>query len=190
MCKLIQGISNKPIETLTLIASILALAAALYIPRKIMVNQIYADLLREYRSAEMGEAIMGLIDFYVDTCDRNVSLIDEKFREQFNVEIKCVKKRGEKPDVRNSLHFKRRLLWQYYWHLSTLRYEYFFEPLSKKRLKKNFTETESRVIAILHYTVQAVKDLSEKTGDIPEPEEAEGKTEEMMYRLYEESREW
>jgi hypothetical protein len=82
------------------------------------------------------------------------------------------------------------LLWQFYWQLATLRYEYFGGRLSRKRLKRNFTENESQVIAILYYTANVVKGLFDKIGDIREPEETDGKTEELMYRLYEESKEW
>jgi hypothetical protein len=65
---------------LSFIVAVFAVIAAFFIPRKIMVNQIYADLLKEYRSAEMGEAIMGLIDFYILDCHRNVSLIEQEYK--------------------------------------------------------------------------------------------------------------
>jgi hypothetical protein len=183
------------IEVITFCISIAALLVAIYIPRKIMANQIYADLLKEYRSTEMGEAIMGLIEFYVHDCKSNVTLLDQEYRKIFDDEIGIGENRmkntpDKKQNLKDTLHFKRRLLWQYYWQMATLRYEYFWGRLSKKRLANNFTGSESQVITILYHTVDAVKDLFDKTGDVQEPEEKSGKTEELMYRLYEESKEW
>jgi hypothetical protein len=176
---------------LSFIVAVFAVIAAFFIPRKIMVNQIYADLLKEYRSTEMGEAIMGLIDFYIIDCHRNVSLIEQEYKKIFNEEIDIGEdRRKKKVNLKETLHFKRRLLWQYYWQLSTLRSYCLFVRLSKKRLKNDFTESESQVIAILCHTATAVKDIFDKTGDIQEPDEQEGKTEKLVYRLYEESKEW
>jgi hypothetical protein len=49
------------------LSTLIALAAlffAYYIPRKIMVSQIFADLIADYRKPEMGIAVLALFDFY------------------------------------------------------------------------------------------------------------------------------
>jgi hypothetical protein len=148
-----------------------------------MVNQIYADLLREYRSPEFGEAITALIDFYIDDCGRDVSRITDKYIKRHN---------NEKKDMKNSLHFKRRLLWQFYWDLSRLRYEYNFPCICalKHRLKKNFTKRESEVLRLLYHTVDGAKGCFDDISDVAEPKRHIGKTEISIYRLYQESKRW
>jgi hypothetical protein len=188
--KIPEAAWGNPLDAIGVILSLCALFFAILIPRKIMVNQIFADLLEEYRSAEMGVAIMGLVDFYVFTCNRDISQIEKKYKELFDNEIGPGNKRNEKIPLKDTLHFKRRLLWQYYWQLATLRYEYFWGKLSRKRLRDNFTEKESQVIAVLYYTAHAARLMFDEIGDVQEPEEQDGKGEELMYRFYEESKEW
>jgi hypothetical protein len=169
------------LDLLSFVVSILAFAVAFYIPRKIMINQIYADLLREYRSPEFGEAITGLINFYIEDCNRDISQVYKKYMDRY---------KNEKKEIKSSLHFKRRLLWQYYWHLSTLRYEYVFGRLTKGRLKKNFTENESHIINLLYHTIEAARNCFNDIGNVAEAGPKDGRTEECIYRLYEESKDW
>jgi hypothetical protein len=170
-----------PLDVLSVIFSFIAVVLALSIPKKIMVNQIYADLLNEYRSFEFGEAITALINFYINDCNREVSQITSTY--------KCRYDREEK-DIKNSLHFKRRLLWQYYWDISRLRYEYGIFGISKQRIAKNFTKKESNLIGLLYHTVEGAKICFDDIVNVPEPECQDGKTEKAVYRLYEESKGW
>jgi hypothetical protein len=160
---------------------IAALVMAVYIPGRIMINQIYADLLKEYRSPELGEAITALIDFYKDVCHKDVTQITKKYEARY---------RKEKADIKNSLHFKRRLLWQYYWQIATLRYEYRWGRFLKKTIEKNFTKRESHVLRLLYHTIDGAKKCSRDIGNVPEPKESEGKTEKLVCRLYRESKGW
>jgi len=61
---------NSNVQLFTLLVSIITLFVAIYIPRKVLINQIYADLFREYRSPEMGAAIFSIFYFYVKDCER------------------------------------------------------------------------------------------------------------------------
>jgi hypothetical protein len=169
-----------------IISGVFTLAAVIvawFIPQRIMVNQIYADLLREYRSPEFGEAIVALINFYINDCNGKDSRITDEYIKRYNNE-----KTG---DIKNSLHFKRRLLWQFYWDLARLRYEYpFISCTLKRRLKNNFTERESHVLRLLYHTVDGAKKCFDDISGVAEPERRNGKTEKAIYRLYEESRKW
>jgi hypothetical protein len=156
----------------------IAVILAWSIPKRIMVNQIYADLLKEYRSFEFGEAITALINFYINDCNGEVSQITQKYKDRYE---------KEKANIKGSLHFKRRLLWQFYWDMSRLRYEY---GISKQQINKNFTEKESNVIGLLYYTIEGAKNCFVDIGNVPEPESQDGKTEKAVYRLYEESKGW
>ena len=79
---------------------------------------------------------------------------------------------------------------QFYWQLATLRYEYCILGLSKKRLKKDFTDRDCRLLSLVHYMGLAAGECFEEIDDIQEPEESDGKMEQMIYRLYEESESW
>jgi hypothetical protein len=61
---------------------------AFCIPRRIMINQLYADLVQEYRSAEMGAAILAIFRFYIRDCKEDVGLIDSTYKEKYEIQIK------------------------------------------------------------------------------------------------------
>ncbi|AEF82859.1 hypothetical protein [Leadbettera azotonutricia] len=202
MCYINVNALKNIFEILALIVSIAALIIACCIPHRVMVNQIYADLLSQYRSTEMGAAIFSVFQFYVNECKRNPALIAEKYKKRYKEEIKDKLPKSDAEEncgneyqeinFQNTLHFKRRLIEQWYFHLATLRYDYKFMNLRARKLKEDFTYVESRLLLIIYYMGLAAKGLFEDSGDIDPPIDC-GDTngiEQKIYKLYEESVNW
>jgi len=63
-----------PLNAISALLSLATLLAALYIPRKIMLDQLYADFVSQYRSPVVGVAILSIFDFYAHDCENNSSL--------------------------------------------------------------------------------------------------------------------
>jgi len=67
--------------------SAIAIIVALIIPEKIKWNQMYSNLISEYRSYDFAIAVQRIIEFFVIECESDVSKIPEKYWETFLKEI-------------------------------------------------------------------------------------------------------
>ncbi|MDR3284049.1 MAG: hypothetical protein LBS97_02595 [Treponema sp.] len=175
--------------------AIIAVIAAFFIPRKIMVDQIYADLVSEYRSPEMGGAILSIIDFFVEDCGRSLERIPKEYETRYNMEIrdklKEVKKLENEPiDFAKTLHFQRRLVAQYYWDMATLRYTYHFPRLSKKQLRHFMTENETKLLNLILYMGIAATKVMLDIGAIDPAPEDDIKMNNLICQLFEEVEAW
>ncbi len=72
MCIDIVPILTLIVAIATLLATIVTCIFAFFIPKRIMLNQLFADLCAEYRTPEMGGAIFALFSFY-DKCKGNIN---------------------------------------------------------------------------------------------------------------------
>ena len=134
------------------ILPLLALLAAIYIPKKISWEQFYNSLITEYRSVEFGKAMQNVIKFYTKNCHCNVSRIKSEYE-------KCFKEEIEDPEKisRESLHYDRRLLAQFFLDLekcADTRWYY----IGKKRVIRDFTKGTQRLVEILYFMDKAVEE--------------------------------
>jgi hypothetical protein len=198
------------ITTATLVV---ALAAAFIIPGKIMSNQIFADLVKEYRSCEMGGAILSIFHFYKHDCGKNIENIGDKctipgeYRKKYGKQIgdKLGDKKqansspGDKEpiDYAHTLHFQRRLIAQFYSNLAYHHYKRcIFTRITKKQLKYWFTPNEVQLLAIILHMVKPAKDTFEEAGDVSGlPEklknyEKDVPMNKLLHDLYKDSKQW
>ena len=168
-------------DILTVIVSLAALIAAIYIPRQIMRNQMYADLVREYRSPESGGAVLALFNFYKD-CGQSTEAVSEKYKDLYTKQIETPLAKGLPVDFSQTLHFQRRLVAQFYADMAFLHFE---RRLSKKQMAFWFTPNETKLLAILLHTVKPAGEVFIKIDGIPEPPEDSVPMNELLYRLYE-----
>ena len=160
-----------------------AILAALYIPKKMMNNQIYADLISEYRSPAIGQAIISVIAFYTNDCNSDVEMIEKKYFERYETD----KQNGK---YENSLHFQRRLLSQYYYQLAALRYQGGrFTRLSKKKVREDFTAREAKLLSLLSYMNKAAETIFTEY-DITGMPYADDKQNALLQKLYDEAYQW
>lgn len=146
------------------ILPIIAVFAAIYIPRKIAWEQFYNDLIKEYRSIEFGRAMQNIIQFYVNTCHSDVSRIKEEYENRFRIEIE------NKPfALENSLHFDRRLLAQFFIDLEKCARTHWYY-IGKKRVQRDFTKGTRNLLAILYFMGEALDEspLMFKTVEVNE----------------------
>ncbi|MFC1240132.1 hypothetical protein ACFGOO_12045 [Treponema vincentii] len=161
----------------------IAVFATFYIPKKMMNNQIYADLIGEYRKPEIGEAIIAVIDFYTKDCKSDVEMIEKKYFERYETD----KQNGK---YENSLHFQRRLLSQYYYQLAALRYQGgWFTRLSKKKVREDFTAREAKLLSLLSYMNKAAENIF-TDYDIAGMPYADDKQNALLQKLYDEAQQW
>jgi hypothetical protein len=177
------------LEVLTLLTAVLTLVVAFYIPRRITVNQIYADFVKEYRSAEIGGAVFAIFDFFVNTCKNKVENIHDEYIDKYNDQIKNNPSK-DSIDYPKTLHFQRRLVSQFYFSMAMLRYEYRFPRLSTKNLKIWMTPSEVKLLDILLYMAKPASEVFERAGDLPEPPEDDVPMNRLLYKLYEEVEGW
>lgn len=177
------------LSAITVGLSCFALFLACHIPRRIMVNQIYSDLIKEYRSVEMGVSIFSIFHFYVNECNERVDAIAGEYRKKYDKQIKIPLKRGEPINYANTLHFQRRLVAQFYADLARLRYE---ERLSAKQLREWFTPRELTLLALILHMVKPAEAVFEEAHNVSEPPNMEEGVlmNKWIYKLYEEVEDW
>ena len=175
---------------LTLGIAALALLAAIYIPRRVMISQIYEGLIADYRSSEMGGAILAIFRFYNKDCERNVSKIAAAYKEKYNdqIEKKFQKGKEQEIDFSKTLHFQRRLVAQFYYHMALLRYDHRFIRLPTRYMKIWFTSSEVKLLGIILHMVEPARKVFEDAGEVPPPYEDEVPMNKLIYKLYEEVR--
>jgi hypothetical protein len=115
------------ISIVSIIVALVALFIAYIIPKKIMGNQLFADLVAEYRKPEMGGAILVLFHFY-DECKKNNKNINCEYKKIYDCQIKsklpvitklCAAENetttaNTEINFANTLHFQKRLVAQFY----------------------------------------------------------------------------
>ena len=166
-----------------------AIVIAIYVPKKITLDQQFASLTEQYRSTEMGYAIYSLFSFYVNDCGNNPDNIHKKYVERFNREIKEPPARGEKIDPSKTLHFQRRLVAYFFWDLSRLYFESFFPSLKKKQLVKMVEAKERQLINLVLQMSEANAECFARCENITEPPDDDVPMNQSLKRLYEKTEE-
>ena len=170
-----------------LIVAVMALFAAIKIPRKIMLNQQFASLTEQYRSTEMGFAIYSLFRFFEKDCQSKPDKIREKYIKRFKKEIEKPLAMGKKIDPSKTLQFQRRLVAYFYWDLSRLYFESRCPSLKKKQLAQMIEANERKLISLVLQMSEANKECLVNNDDIGEPPDDDVPMNQFLKRLYEES---
>lgn len=133
--------------------SLIVASATLYftikIPEKIMWAQIYSNLNAEYRSHEFGEAVQGIVDFFVDDCKCDLDAIESEYRNRYDKDSSDLIKRCKNS---KSLHYQRRMVAQFYMQLDMC--------VEKSRAVRrlvitDYGRSETNLIKILYYMDRA-----------------------------------
>jgi hypothetical protein len=180
------------ISILSLVTACIALCAAWIIPQIIMLNQQYAELVAAYRSTEMGTAIYSIFDFYKNICKSEDKIYDF-YTTQSKKDFEDFYK-NKNFDLSKTLHFKRRLVDQYFWLVGDLVFgESRLIRLPKRKLRDWFTENESNLINIILRMNEAARDIEIKVN-LPEYHFNNNRQKAMMdnirEKLYKESKKW
>ena len=186
----IDSLSSNLLTVLSIVVSFFTLLAAWYIPRKIMLDQGYIELASQYRSPEMGFAILSIFDFYANQCGGNPSMIAEEYIKTYKKEIGIPMKEKESIDPAKTLQFQRRLVAYFYWDLARLYFESGFPRLSSKRLKQFVESNERNLISIVLQMSEANKQCFPQCEHIPEPPDDEVPMNQLIKRLYDETEDW
>ncbi|MDR2588781.1 MAG: hypothetical protein LBC67_05075 [Spirochaetales bacterium] len=169
-------------------AAVTAAFLAVYIPRRILINQLYADMVSQYRSPQMGYAVFSLFAFYHYDCRGQQALIKEKYIERYKAEIynelhKPQRERICAPEA--ALHFQRRLVAYFYWDLAKLCLEARFPGLSKKHVRQFITPSERNVMSLVLHTSEAAAACFLPCDTLADPPEDEAAMNQLIQQLYE-----
>ena len=130
---------------------IISIIVAIWIPFKIKWEQQYSSLMDSYRSMDYAIAYQGIVEFFVNECGNDVSLIPIVYKKRFVEEITNCKGKINKD---NCLHFQRRLLAQFFWQLNECAKSF---SIGKGRVARDFTNAEAKLLKILIYIGQAIE---------------------------------
>ena len=176
------------LELLSLVIAIGTAIIAFTIPRRIMVNQMYNDLLREYRGTEMGAAILGVFHFYTHDCGNDPARIPAEYEAKYKKQIEERLDNGEHIDFTQTLHFQRRLVAQFYADFAELYFNRNARVWQKKEMHDWFTDSELNLLNIILHMVKPASAVFLLPKNLTEPPK-DNDTAEMNKRirkLYEE----
>jgi hypothetical protein len=171
-------------EIIMMLLSIATLLAALYIPRKIMVDQTFSSLVTQYRSPEMGFAILSIFDFYEKDCGSSPNLIEEKYIARYNREIRNPMLLGENIDPEKTLHFQKRMIAYFYWELANLYFNSKFPVLSEKQLYQMVEKNERNLISLVLQMSEAAGKCFIHPDNIAAPADDDVAMDQLIKRLY------
>jgi len=162
------------------------------VPRRILTNQIFSELLKEYRSDRMGVAVKKLWEFFEHTCNGDLDRIEtftetivNEYKRIYHEEIESGNNKTLQ-DIQNTLHFHRRIVSQYYQQLARLCF-YGQIRLTKRRIRKSLAVSEFKIIGILFpIEVIAIPQLLNRT----EPSQKIIDSQKYLYKLYIKSKSW
>jgi len=187
--KVINGLDKLQL-IITILTLVIAIITLIFI-NKIMVNQIYANLIADYRSPEMGAAILALFNFYKKDCKLKVSKIKKRYIKRYKKEVKPLLKKvkkhqkPQKADFSNTLHFQRRMVAQFYFDMAVLRFEHcFLTRLSKRILKKWFTPNDVKLLSLILYMAKPAKKVFIEVDSLSEPPENNVPMNVLIRKLY------
>jgi len=127
------------------ILTIVTLIVIIIIPKLIFKNQVFSDLLNEYRSASMGIAIKHVWDFFRDDCKRKVENVVKEYQRIRLIDDVINTNEEER---RNSLHYHRRLVSQYYRHLAMFLFGR-FPRIRERKIKSFFVKGDFEILQII-----------------------------------------
>ncbi len=134
----------------TVVSTIVLLLISIFGPKRIMFRQNLLDLMKEYRSAEIGIAVFNLIRFYELECCSDLKKVAEKYVDRYNEEI-GYKKEKNIDNLSTTLHFQRRILSQFYRQIADLRYEgSIFTRIKSKDIMFYLTSSEAKMLKLLY----------------------------------------
>jgi hypothetical protein len=175
------------IAILTLLIAIITLVS-IY---EVMVNQIYANLVADYRSPEMGAAILAIFNFYKKDCKRNFSKIEEKYIKRYKKEVKPLLKKvkkhqkPQKANFSNTLHFQRRMVEQFYKDMAALYFKHCcFTRLSKNKMKDWLTKNEVKLLNLIFRMQAPARKVFIKADNLPDLPENNEPNENLIHKLY------
>ena len=154
--------------------------------KKQFLSQEWSTLMAEYRSPQFGEAVKSITDFFVNDCQKELKRVEKEYIEIFEKEQKKIKRGTMKSE--DCLHFKRRLLAQYYyqvWYCIKIG-ETFGDLSGSTELEHFFNKNEMNLIAIVHSMNKAAgkPKCFIKLVDNPELKSDLGKMTDVLENLY------
>jgi hypothetical protein len=194
LCYIVNFFDSKIYDFVILVIAFVTLLATIYIPRRIRVDQEFSALTEQYRSPEMGFAILSIFDFYQHDCQCNHELIKEKYIDRYKNEIgdelrKLLHER-KLSNPAHTLHFQRRLVAYFYWDMAKLYVDSLFPRLTRKQIKQFIEPNERNLISLVLQMGEANKECFAQYENVIEPPDDDVQMNQLIKRLYDKAEEW
>lgn len=183
------------VPCLTLLVAIATLFATIYISRKIAWESYYNELNREYRSLEFGKAMQGIILFFVNDCNKDISKIQREYELKYLQQVS--RTNSMNLSAEDTLHYQRRMLAQFFVDLEKCANipSYY---IGKKRVQNDYTSGTKDLVRILFFMGIAIENSSILFQDIscdervPKSQRIKGQNKHLshMYEILKESKEY
>lgn len=183
------------VPCLTLLVAIATLFATIYISRKIAWESYYNELNREYRSLEFGKAMQGIILFFVNDCNKDISKIQREYELKYLQQVS--RTNSMNLSAEDTLHYQRRMLAQFFVDLEKCANipSYY---IGKKRVQNDYTSGTKDLVRILFFMGIAIENSLILFQDIscdervPKSQRIKGQNKHLshMYEILKESKEY
>ena len=183
------------VPCLTLLVAIATLFATIYISRKIAWESYYNELNREYRSLEFGKAMQGIILFFVNDCNKDISKIQREYELKYLQQVS--RPNSMNLSAEDTLHYQRRMLAQFFVDLEKCANipSYY---IGKKRVQNDYTSGTKDLVRILFFMGIAIENSTILFQDIscdervPKRQRIKGQNKHLshMYEILKESKEY
>ena len=161
MCCSQSWLCSNIVGLIQCILAVIAIVLACYIPKRIMWQQIYSDLIKEYRSYDFGVAVQGIVEFFINDCKSNIDNIKTEYEYRYIREIGLGRIKTAQPQL--CLHYQRRLLSQFFYQLDLCAKTCF---IGQKQVLKDFTKNEANLIRIIYLINKAIDESNIVKKDI------------------------
>ena len=151
--------SLSPVDCLSLFLSLVTLIVTVNIPLRVMKFQRYTNLVARYMDFDICNALVGVVDFFHDTCGGDVSRIPEEYKKRYKRDLEM----RHSTDMSDMLHYQRRVLSAVFCELEMCRESSW---AIRRRIQKDWTSSEAWIIKILIYMNAAVEADPELYKDI------------------------
>lgn len=183
------------VPCLTLLVAIATLFATIYISRKIAWESYYNELNREYRSLEFGKAMQGIILFFVNDCNKDISKIQREYELKYLQQVS--RTNSMNLSAEDTLHYQRRMLAQFFVDLEKCANipSYY---IGKKRVQNDYTSGTKDLVRILFFMGIAIENSLILFQDIscdervPKSQRIKGQNKHLshMYEILKESKKY
>lgn len=154
---------NCIMDSISILIAFITLIVTITIPIRIMKIQNYTNLESDYMSFEFAHAFQSVINFYFESCNCNIEKIPEEYIKRYKLDFEKLNNNNMNIPKEDILHYQRRYLNNYFLHLQ---YCLKSGPILRKKIRKQWTESEAFVVKILIYMNIAVDENPDIFKDI------------------------
>lgn len=150
------------VSILSFFVSLIVLVVAFFIPRRMLVNQLFSELIKEFRTEKFSKSLEVLWDFYQLIFEEKVFSL-----RTVSIESQIILRNFDRSHRKQEIDDARRIVALFYQNMGYLKYYgILFSRLTYRRIKKFFDIYQFALISVL-IPLQLVAKPLEDENEIP-----------------------